>query len=121
MCYLGEKGYLRRAQQILRAKNAIVSVIENSNDLVLYGQPELATLTFGATSIDIFAVSEALAKRGWSTNRCKDPDGIQMVLGPLRDSVTTALVSDLEWALGQVREHNLQRTSDLVVYSDEIS
>jgi sphinganine-1-phosphate aldolase len=121
MLYLGEEGYLRRARQILRAKKAIVSVIENSNELVLYGQPELATLTFGATSIDIFAVSEALGTRGWTVARCKDPDGIQLVLGPLQDSVTTALVSDLEWALRQVQEDKFQRTSDLVVYSDEIS
>jgi len=120
MRHLGEEGYLRRANQIMQAKDKIVAVIEANEDLALYGRPELATLTFGSRGLDIFAVSEALASRGWAVNRCREPDGIQFVLGPLRDSAADALAGDLAWAVGHVRQQGLRRTSDRVVYSDEI-
>ena len=120
MQHLGEEGYLRRAEHIMRAKQKILAVIDGEPHLVLFGRPELATLTFGAHGLDIFAVSETLASRGWTVNRCRDPDGIQFVLGPLTDEAADALASDLAWSVDQVREGKLRRTSDRVVYSDEI-
>jgi glutamate/tyrosine decarboxylase-like PLP-dependent enzyme len=120
MSYLGKAGYLRRADQILRAKDKITAVIDGDDDLVLYGRPELATLTFGARELDIFAVSETLASRGWTINRCRDPEGIQFVLGPLKDAVADELAGDLAWAVADVRKNGRRRASGDVVYSDEI-
>lgn len=120
MRYLGEDGFTERTKAILNAKDKLVAAIDRNRHLELYGEPELATLSFGGRTIDIFAVHEALRDRGWPLLRCQDPDGIQVVLGPFREHVIDQLATDLDAATELVRRTGRRRRGNAVVYADEV-
>lgn len=121
MRYLGADGYLRLTQQILKCKRRILAALDEQGLRVL-GRADLATVSFTADDVDILAVGEAVVDAGWSIGLLATPPGIQLVLGPFRDEVVTALLADLSGALAAVRhaaapKHRRRR----VVYSDEMA
>ena len=118
--YLGKEGYRRRTAQVLKARDAIVEAVESNPDTILIGCADLGTVAIGSHTIDVAALSECLGELGWGVNRLKDPDGIQLVLGPIRDSYIDAFVDDFGRAVGQARGRNGTGHSGDVVYSDEI-
>lgn len=118
--YLGRTGYQRRTAQVLKAREAIVKTIEANPDLTLLGGADLGTVAFSSATMDISSVRACLNSMGWAVNSLKNPDGIQLVLGPIKDSYIDAFVGDLDRAVEMVRENRENRPQTPVVYSDEV-
>ncbi len=118
--YLGREGYQRRTAQVLKARDAIVETVQTNPNLVLIGGADLATVAIGSDTIDILSVAQCLTSFGWTVNRLKDPDGIQLVLGPIKDAYIDAYVEDLGRAVGTVKAERKTRQPVSVVYSDEV-
>ena len=118
--YLGRKGYQRRTAQVLKARDAIVNVIESSPDLMLLGSADLGTVAFGSNTMNISLVAECLREMGWAVNDLQQPDGIQLVLGPIKDVYIDAFSADLTKAVEAVRGTGENPIQTPVVYSDEV-
>jgi glutamate/tyrosine decarboxylase-like PLP-dependent enzyme len=118
--YLGLAGYRRRTAQVLKARDAIVNEVESNQEVHLLGGADLGTVAIGSDSVSISALSERLREKGWGVNRLKDPDGIQLVLGPMKDSYIEAFVGDFSRAVDLARRENAPRDRGDVVYSDEV-
>ncbi|RWJ97308.1 aminotransferase class V-fold PLP-dependent enzyme [Mesorhizobium sp.] len=120
MRYLGRDGYLSRATQILKLRDAILAFVKQCVGLKIVGGAELNVVGIGSDYSDIYAIAAKMKKYGWNINILKDPEAIQLVLGPLRDEYITLLVNDLEKAVEAVRREGFSAPYPAVVYSDEL-
>lgn len=119
MRYLGRDGYLSRAAQILKLRDAILVLVERCPGLKIVGGAELNVVGIGSDYSDIYSIASKLTDYGWKINLLKEPEAIQLVLGPLRDEYISLLVNDLEKAVESVRREGFIVPSPAVVYSDE--
>ncbi|AZN98065.1 MAG: aminotransferase class V-fold PLP-dependent enzyme [Mesorhizobium sp.] len=119
MRYLGREGYLSRATQILKLRDAISGFVERCPGLKIVGGAELNVVGVGSDYSDIYSIASKLKEYGWKVNLLKEPEAIQFVLGPLRDEYIDLLVKDLERAVEAVRREGFSAPSPAVVYSDE--
>ena len=74
--HLGDDGYLRLARIARAATEALAEGIAAQPELVLRAPPEAMLLAFGAAdpeALDIFAVADALWRRGWYVDRQGPP------------------------------------------------
>lgn len=62
--HIGRDGYLEIARQILDATRAIVTEVDEIEGARVVARPD-ASLIAVATDVDAFAVSDAMARRGW--------------------------------------------------------
>ena len=121
MKYLGREGYQRRAAQVFKVRDAIVDAVQANPDLALLGGADLGTVAIGSDTMDISAVAACLGTLGWGgIADLQEPDGIQLVLGPVIDSYIEAFVQDLGSAVEMAKTDRANRQSSDVVYSDEI-
>lgn len=119
MRYLGREGYLSRATQILKLRDAISGFVERCPGLKIVGGAELNVVGVGSDYSDIYSIASKMKEYGWKVNLLKKPEAIQFVLGPLRDEYIELLVKDLERAVEAVRREGFSAPSPVVVYSDE--
>lgn len=119
MRYLGRDGYLARAAQILKLRDAILTLVERCPGLKIVGGAELNVVVIGSDYSDIYAIASKMKDYGWKINVLKEPEAIQFVLGPLRDEYITLLMNDLEKAVESVRREEFRAPPPAVVYSDE--
>ncbi len=119
--YLGREGFRRRTTQVLKARDAIVEAVESNPDTVLLGRADLGTVAIGSHTIGVAALSDCLGELGWPVNGLKDPDGIQLVLGPIKDCHIEAFVDDFQQAVEMARGRGAYLPSADVVYSDEVA
>jgi sphinganine-1-phosphate aldolase len=117
---LGREGYLRRASQILKFRDAIVRYAEASPHLRVLGKPEVATaVALAGVGLDIRAVSARMIAYGWAVRTLQNPDALQLVLGPVTDAFQHRLLEDLDRAVQETRD-GVDVQLPPVVYSDEI-
>ncbi len=101
MMHLGLDGYLRLTAEAHDAALALRRGIEGIDGLVVRGDPPATVLAFGAAdpaALDIFAVGDALAGRGWYLDRQSGPDSLHATV----HAGSAASVGDLVADLGDV-------------------
>ena len=101
MMHLGLDGYLRLTAEAHDAALALRRGIEGIDGLVVRGDPPATVLAFGAAdpaALDIFAVGDALADRGWYLDRQSGPDSLHATV----HAGSAASVGDLVADLGEV-------------------
>ncbi|MES0026605.1 MULTISPECIES: aminotransferase class V-fold PLP-dependent enzyme [unclassified Mesorhizobium] len=119
MRYLGRDGYLARAAQILKLRDAILTLVGRCPGLKIVGGAELNVVVISSDYCDIFSIATKMQNYGWKINLLKEPEAIQLVLGPLRDEYITLLVNDLEKSVEFARREGFRAPPPNVVYSDE--
>lgn len=60
-------------------------------------------MSYGSRRLDIFAVADRLAQRGWFVGRLVDPPGIHLMLNLTHEPAIDGYLTDLAWAVGSVR------------------
>jgi glutamate/tyrosine decarboxylase-like PLP-dependent enzyme len=95
--YLGEEGYTSIVRGLVELTSRFRSVVEGLDGMALVGEPIGPVLAFRTTSdqLDLHAVADAMAERGWYLNRNVEPRGIQVMLSPRHAQVMDELVADL--------------------------
>ncbi len=101
MNYLGEAGYCDRTRRILAVRTALEQGIRRLG-LEIWGRPELSILSYGSRDLDIFAVADRLAERGWFVGRLVDPPGIHLMLNLTHEAAVDAYLGDLAAAVETV-------------------
>lgn len=102
--HLGEAGYRRAAERLAASVDAYVAGIEAIGGLRLWARPDLSIINYGSTEFDIFAVSEAMQKRGWLSALTRAPKGMHAMLSLLHEPARENFLADLAAAVAQVRD-----------------
>jgi glutamate/tyrosine decarboxylase-like PLP-dependent enzyme len=120
----GEEGYLEAAEAIYRTTQQIRAAVLDQPELRLFGDGQTFLVAFGAArpaqdgGIDIFAVNDALAQRGWRLNPDQLPPGLHFcVTRPnTRPGLTEEFASDLAESVAYAVEHRGEPASSGALY-----
>jgi sphinganine-1-phosphate aldolase len=118
MNHLGREGYLENARLILDAKTRLMAGIDKIPGLEILGPSEFAILLYGSIepALDLDALAEALARKGWYCTRIYKPKAIHLSLNPVHTLSANAYLVDLRTAADEVRSKGLRGEADLRTY-----
>jgi len=105
MHHLGNDGYMRVTAAARAACLKLVDEVRAIPDLVIRAEPDTTLLAFGAldeTQLDVFAVADALWRRGWYVDRQGPPPSLHCTVSVVHDGKIDAFVSDLRASLDDV-------------------
>ena len=103
--HLGDDGYLRLTAAARGAAERLADAIETMPALRLRARPETTLLAFGAAdpgALDVFAVADALWRRGWYVDRQGPPASLHCTVNAVHADLINAFVADLRAAVAEV-------------------
>lgn len=106
--FLGQSGYQRLAQGLMRVRDAYVAGIEALPGWRLVAQPTLTVMAFGDPSLDMMRVAQKLGERGWVPGATSRPAGLHLMLSMLHESSCAPYFKDLAAIDHEVREEALK-------------
>jgi sphinganine-1-phosphate aldolase len=104
--YLGDDGYLRVTAAARRATEALAAAIPTVDGLVLRAEPDTMLVAIGAQDPggpDVFAVADALWRRGWYVDRQGPPPSLHCTVSAVHDGRIDEFVADLRSSVAEVR------------------
>ncbi|MEI6400605.1 MAG: aminotransferase class V-fold PLP-dependent enzyme [Actinomycetota bacterium] len=105
MHHLGDEGYLRLTADARRATEAIVAAVRSMPELVLRAEPDAMLLSFGAADpavLDVYAVADALWRRGWYVDRQGPPPSLHLTVNAVHADKVEAFLADLRASIDEV-------------------
>ena len=115
--YLGWDGYVRIAGELLEAIDQLKDGIRAIDGLSIVGDPPLTILTYTSENYDIFAVAEAMTRRGWFITRSADPRAIHMgMLTLIHVPIVDQYLSDLRNSVEEAKTGTVQITDETITY-----
>jgi sphinganine-1-phosphate aldolase len=111
MHYLGNDGYKRVTSVARAACLELTAAVGGMPELAIRAHPHTTLLAFGAadeTQLDIFAVADALWRRGWYVDRQGPPASLHCTVSVVHDGKIQAFVDELCGAVAEVL-HDSQR------------
>jgi glutamate/tyrosine decarboxylase-like PLP-dependent enzyme len=110
--YLGEAGYLRLTEITLDASRRLVDGVRAVPGLAVLGEPEAQCVAITAddgSTVDVFAVMDALAARGWQLDRQGPPDSLHATVSAGTAPAVDEFLADLRATVDEV---GTDRTDD---------
>jgi glutamate/tyrosine decarboxylase-like PLP-dependent enzyme len=110
--HLGTEGYLRLTQRTVETRERLVEGVRAIPELTVLGEPEAHLVAISAepgvdTPIDVFALGDALAARGWFHDRQKPPDTLHATVSAGNAPVIEEYLADLAACVAEVRGASL--------------
>ena len=98
MHFFGDDGYLRLTRQAREATLQLAEIVRTSGELILRAEPECTLLSFGARdpgALNVFAIADELAKRGWYVDRQTPPDSVHCTVNAIHHDKINWFANDL--------------------------
>jgi sphinganine-1-phosphate aldolase len=104
MHYLGIEGYRRLTQITIDATRRIVAGVRAIPQLTVLGEPQAHVLAIGATfnGIDVFALGDAMQRRGWFHDRQTPPDSLHLTVSAGNAAVVDDYLRELVDSVDEV-------------------
>lgn len=105
MHFIGDDGYLRLTAAARAACEQLAAAVSAMPGLHLLAQPEATLVAFeaaDATQLDVFAVADALWRRGWYLDRQGPPPSLHCTVNAVHEGRIDAFVSDLRSSIDEV-------------------
>jgi glutamate/tyrosine decarboxylase-like PLP-dependent enzyme len=106
MLHLGDEGYLRLTAAARRACEQLADAIGSIDGLSLLAAPDATLFAVQATDhdqLDVFAVADALWRRGWYVDRQGPPASLHLTVNAIHDGKIGEFVDDLHASVAEVR------------------
>lgn len=118
MNYLGEKGYLDLARTTMTTRSRFAEGIAKIPGLAVLEPGDLSFLLYQSTdpAVDINAVADGMAERGWFVGRCNEPPAIHLMFNPVHADIADEYLEDLKLVIGQVRDSRRAGVMDQHTY-----
>jgi glutamate/tyrosine decarboxylase-like PLP-dependent enzyme len=105
MHHLGDEGYLRLTADARRATEQIAAAVRSIPELVLRAEPDAMLLSFGAadpSALDVYAVADALWRRGWYVDRQGPPPSLHLTVNAVHADKVESFLADLGASIDEV-------------------
>jgi glutamate/tyrosine decarboxylase-like PLP-dependent enzyme len=112
MNFLGEDGYLRLAETVMKSVSAIREGIRAIPGLKVLGEPEMSVMALASDGLDIYEVGDELTPRGWYLDRQHHPPSLHLTIHPGHSAVAEEFLHDLAAAVRAVRRPSLRKTAN---------
>jgi len=110
---LGEDGYLDACARVVGAARALAARLAASPvlaaELAVLGRPLVSVVAFEARRLDIYALADAMAERGWHLNALQDPPALHVAVTLPVARNWERLAADLEAVVEAERERERER------------
>lgn len=113
MTCLGEEGYLRLARGMMETTRKLVAGIESVQGLRILGKPVMTVLAFASDELDVYALADALQRRGWHVERQHLPASIHLMVTPAHERIVEPFLEDLRAAAEEVRGQSPAATTEM--------
>lgn len=111
--HLGRKGYVEAAQLAYATAQKIRQAVSEIPELYVVGAPLATILAIGAHApIDIYAVGDRLAERGWFLDRQQLPASLHLTVSRGHVRVVDAFIEDLKAAVAAERQRRTKSWLD---------
>jgi glutamate/tyrosine decarboxylase-like PLP-dependent enzyme len=106
MVSMGEGGYLEAARRILETTDAIRQGIRAIPEIKLIGD-SLFVIALASEELDIYAISDYMAKKGWVLNGLQNPPAVHIAITirHARPGFPERFLEDLKEAVDHVKAH----------------
>ena len=75
MVYLGEEGYLKAAESLMRTADRIKESVASIPELILIGEPTFV-ISFRSEELDVFHINDSMRSKGWRFNGLQLPPAL---------------------------------------------
>ncbi|KAK9815685.1 hypothetical protein WJX72_008120 [[Myrmecia] bisecta] len=106
MVHLGESGYLKITDQILKAAKRFEAGVREIDGLEVTGEPDMCVIGFKAArkGLDIYKVNDMMSARGWHLNALQFPPSLHMCFTAQHTGVVDDLLQDLRECVQAVKD-----------------
>lgn len=84
MTHLGQEGYAHSCEVIISAARRLKTALHQdpilAADLYVLGDPMVSVVAFGSNSVNIYAVGDAMGKKGWHLNALANPSALHLAV-----------------------------------------
>jgi len=110
---LGESGYLELAKKAWEAAERLRAAIRGTPGLKLLSLPHSTVVTWASDdpAVDVYAIADQLAAKGWHVDRQQDPPSVHCSLNATNLPSLDAYIADLRAAVDYARAHPEASTS----------
>jgi glutamate/tyrosine decarboxylase-like PLP-dependent enzyme len=105
MSFLGDEGYMELTRKAKETCDRLASILESIPELTLRAEPEATLIAFGASdpnSFNVFALADALWRRGWYLDRQSPPDSLHCMVNAVHAEHLTEFETDLRTSVAEV-------------------
>jgi glutamate/tyrosine decarboxylase-like PLP-dependent enzyme len=105
MSFLGDEGYMELTRKAKETCDRLASVLKSIPELTLRAEPEATLIAFGASdpnSFNVFALADALWRRGWYLDRQSPPDSLHCMVNAVHAEFLTEFETDLRTSVAEV-------------------
>lgn len=105
MHLLGDDGYLRLTRLAKESCDRLAGILRSIPELTLRAEPEVTLIAFGATdpeTFSVFALADALWRRGWYVDRQGPPDSLHCMVNAVHADHLDEFELDLRAAVDEV-------------------
>ena len=99
---LGESGLLELTQRVLDTSRRLIEGINEVTGLRVLGKPDASVFAFTCDDADVFALADALERRGWHMDRQILPPSLHLMVTPAHEPVAERFLGDLREAHREV-------------------
>ena len=99
---IGEEGYMRLAESAMKSAKVIMEGIAGIKGLYVLGKPDMSVFAFASDTLDIFALGDAMERRGWHLDRQQFPSSLHMMVTAAHEKVAEPFISDLRESVQEV-------------------
>jgi glutamate/tyrosine decarboxylase-like PLP-dependent enzyme len=116
MQHLGEDGYLRLTAEAREATERLTAAVRSIPGLAVRGEPIATLVAFGSEDdgLDVFALGDALWRRGWYLDRQGPPPSLHATVNAVHATVMSDFIAALHEAVAEVKD--VQATGDAGAY-----
>ncbi|WVQ78645.1 hypothetical protein IAT38_000732 [Cryptococcus sp. DSM 104549] len=114
--YMGADGYTDSCRQIVTAARHFAATLKSryADDLYVLGDPKASVVAFSSKTLNIYAVGDAMGKKGWHLSALGGGGGLHMAFTRLSAKSVDKLLDDLGEAIAQVKEAPTGAGGDMV-------
>ena len=116
---MGEDGYMGLAAEALEATRMMREGVAQIEGLKVLGQLNSTVCTWGSDddNIDLYAVADQMADKGWNTDRQQNPACVHCTVNAHNKSAVPDYLADLQEAVDHVRAHpELKNEGEAAMY-----
>jgi sphinganine-1-phosphate aldolase len=114
--FLGKEGFTRLADTSMKATARILDGIRAIDGLQVMGEPDMSVFAFRSTTLDVYALADAMEQRGWVLDRLQKPSALHMMVSPKHAEIADTFLADLRACADAVRDQPPPSTGMAAVY-----
>jgi glutamate/tyrosine decarboxylase-like PLP-dependent enzyme len=109
---LGEQGYLRIADTVMRTAVRLRDGINAIDGLRIVSTPEMSVMAIASDKDNIYEIGDEMSVRGWHLDRQQFPPTLHLTVNYAHADIANQFLADLAQAVLTVRKPSMRKTTN---------